>query len=427
MSGNNDLIGMARGLGCSIAGSIGGKAYEETELSFASRLLPRFLDDPITRVRINILLYWKAGYYKSSLLKVFSETIPLETINITSMTLQKIFGSIDPKTRRIVLPAFTNNVHFVSISELTALLGQRDMKEFSNVMNQVLEGEEVHRQTITLGTSNDDITEFERCGRLGVKYDPEKGELSYKPDVCVLAASRPLDNHYFNYLFRSGHMGRYHVVQQRISDELAAEHTKRNYLIDSKSIHELRKLNEALAKCKVGQMKRPPESLTNETFDQLSKMASDEIAGRRDLSLSDVLTPRIKDDILRELVSHAFLRTASQNGFTNIDELQYTAEDVAYVKKDLYHFIDFPLDPLIAPDFVTTRAHSKRELAKIGVLKILGDGLEHSTADVIIQVTRDYNVKSAETVYNAIRELEKEGRIEHVRQGFIRLRTSGVN
>jgi hypothetical protein len=417
-------LALARKLGFSVAGSIGERAMEELELCYASRLLPMFTDDQVTRIRINLLLYWKAGFYKSTLLKEFSKTIPLATVNITSMTLQKIFGSIDPKQRSIVLPAFTNNVYFVLISELTALLGQKDMKEFANVMNQVLEGEQVNRQTLTLSYQIDGIAEIERCKKFGVRYDPERGELSYRPDVCVVAASRPLDNRYFNYLFRSGYFSRFHVIQLPISDKEAHQHIRKNYILDTSLQQCLKELNARLAKCKIGVMKRPSESLTNDLFDELQKMAVDEVSGRRYLTLSDILTPRVKDDIIRELVAHAFLRMAAQNGFNDIVELVYTPEDIAYVKENLYHFIEFSLDPLIAPDFITTRSCSKRDAVKTILLKTLEDGLDHETDQVENEIKNQCKV-CTQTVYNAINELKKEAAIESPRHGFIKIRDGG--
>lgn len=71
------------------------------------------------------------------------------------MTLEKIFGSIGEKKGRIIEPAFTNDVEFVIISELTSLLGRRDYKHFADTMNLVLEGEKVSRQTLKIRTWTD--------------------------------------------------------------------------------------------------------------------------------------------------------------------------------------------------------------------------------------------------------------------------------
>ena len=119
-------ISKARDVGKSLAGELGEKAFVELELAYATRLLPRFTDDPTIRINQNVLLHWQRGYFKSTILKVFGQVLPLKTVDITSMTLEKMFGSIDEKKIHIIPPAFTNDTYFVTISELTALLGQRD-------------------------------------------------------------------------------------------------------------------------------------------------------------------------------------------------------------------------------------------------------------------------------------------------------------
>jgi hypothetical protein len=91
-----DALRLASELGRSLAGDIGAKAFVELELAFATRILPKFTDDPITRVNQNTLLYWQYGYYKSTILKVFSQAIPeiSKVVDITSMTLEKILESM---------------------------------------------------------------------------------------------------------------------------------------------------------------------------------------------------------------------------------------------------------------------------------------------------------------------------------------------
>jgi hypothetical protein len=393
---------------------------EKLELSYASRLLPRFSDDPLIRVRINILFYWKAGYYKSTLLRTFHECHPLKTANITSMTLAKIFGSIDPKGKKIILPAFTNDIHFVLISELAAMLGGRDIKEFADTMNQVLEGERINRQTVSLGYGSN-VENISNCIEKGVCYDSDKGELSYQPDVCINAATRPLQGYQFNFLFRSGYFGRHHILQRKISDEEASEHLRRNYIINAVLKQRLKTLNDKLSQVKIDVIQRPKESLTNSVFEDLNKIVLDEIKGRQNLTLPDILTPRLKDDVLRELVSHAFIRTAWQNNFENIEHLEYTPADIEYVKAHLGDFIDFPLDPLIAPGTFVTRRLRKRDVVKNIILKLLSDKREHHIDEIQASVKVEVNDISEATVYNSLQELINEGKVVRTEKGYYRL------
>ena len=48
-------ISEAKKVGNSLAGDLGSKAFIELELAYATRLLPRFSDDPIVRVNQNVL------------------------------------------------------------------------------------------------------------------------------------------------------------------------------------------------------------------------------------------------------------------------------------------------------------------------------------------------------------------------------------
>jgi len=419
---NRNSLQIAEEVGYSLAGDIGKKAFIELELAYATRLLPKFTDDPITRVNQNILLYWQYGYYKSTILKVFNQTIPetVKTVDITSMSLEKIFGSIDEGRKHIVYPAFTNDVHFIVISELTALLGQRDaMKQFANTMNIVLEGEKVSRQILKLGYGKISEEELGKLEAKGVFYDPIEARLSYTPNVCVLAATRPLDNRYFTYLNNSGHFSRFHVIQHNVTDKEASEHLHKDYKLDRQTLEQLRQINLALSKTKVKRMLRPSESLMKPIYDDLEALTKDEVKEKPNLAFADIVNPRLKGDVIRELVAHAFVRTTSQNGFQDIEELKYTQEDVNFVLERLYHFIEFAVNPIIAAGYSRLTKGSKRNKVKASTLTYLNDGAERHI-DEIVSAIEPLNVSQA-TVYNALKELRKEGRITSPSFGYYQI------
>jgi hypothetical protein len=418
----NDALSIARVVGKSIAGSLGERAFEELELAFATRILPRFTDDPVIRVNQNILLYWKKGYFKSKILEVFSQTIPLnhKVVDITSLTHEKIFGSIDEKKRHIAKPTFTNDVHFVVVSELTSLLGQHDfMRHCVNLMNGVLEGEKVSRQTLKLANAELSEVDLVELATKGVSYDPDLGELSYRPNVCVFAASRPLDNRYFTYLDKSGHLSRYHVVQRRISDEEAKKYFYEEYKLDQEALNQLKAANSVLSTVKVKNLIRPPESLMRPVYDRVAELAYDETAERHDTEFADIITPRVKGDIIRELVVHAFLRTAAQNGFAEIEELQYTQEDVDFVLQRPYHFIEFALNPIIVEDFSKIPKIKKRDKLKSAIMAYLNDGAERNINEILKAVTTITNCPA--TVYLAMNELFDEGKVTQTRHGYYKI------
>jgi hypothetical protein len=414
-----NVISIARVVGRSVAGSLGERAFEELELAFATRLFPRFIDDPVIRVNQNILLYWKKGYFKSKILEVFSQTIPLnrKVVDITALTHEKIFGSIDENKTHIAKPAFTNDVHFVVVSELTSLLGQHDfMRHCVNLMNGVLEGEKVSRQTLKLTNGKPSEAELTELATKGVSYDPDLGELSYRPNVCVFAASRPLDNRYFTYLDKSGHLSRYHVVQRRISGEEAKKYFYEEYKLDQEALNQLKAANSVLSTVDVKNLIRPPESLMKPVYDRVAELACDEIAERRHTEFADIITPRVKGDIIRELVAHAFLRTAAQNGFTEMEELQYTQEDVDFVLQKPYHFIEFALNPIMVEDFSKIPQIKKLDKLKSAITIYLSDGAERNINEILEAVSSIST--STASVYNALDELIEEGKVTKPRHGY---------
>lgn len=403
-----DALELASQVGYSLAGGIGRKAFIELELAYATKLLSKFNDDPVLRINQNVLLYWKVAYYKSTILRVFSQTIPdtFEVVDITSMTLERIFGSIDEKKKHIIEPAFTNDISFVIISELTALLGQRQaMRQFVNIMNAVLEGEKVTRQILKLGLGEITKNELARLETKGVHYDSIRAELSYKPSVCVLAATRPLDNRYFTYLKESGYLSRYHVIQHCVTAEEASEHLHKDFKLDQAALAQLKTINQRLSKAKISKMLRPSESFMKPIYDNLEALVKDEIAGRSYLNLADVISPRLKDDVIRELVAFAFLRTAAKSNFNNIDELLYNQEDLDFIQNRLDHFVDFTINPLIAEEFTrVSRRKTKKVTVMELIIELLGDGKKRSRQEILKYVLSRAQV-SIPTIDSALKEL----------------------
>ncbi|MCW4031193.1 MAG: hypothetical protein NWE80_02385 [Candidatus Bathyarchaeota archaeon] len=406
-------------VGSSLAGDLGSTAFVELELSFANRLLPKFFDDPIIRKNQNLLFYWQPGYYKSTILKTFSQTIPecYKYVDITSMTQEKIFGSIDEKRRLIIQPAFTNDIHFVLIPELTSVLGQRDsMRQFVNIMNAVLENERVSRQTLKLGH---EVSQYNLQGlsEKGVSFDAAKGELSYVPNVSVFAASRPLDNKYFTYLDKSGHFGRYHVIQKRITDEEASKHLHTEFTIDQKALAALAEVNLQLSKVRVSRVLRPSADFLKPVYDDLEALIDDEIA-ERNLTFSDVFNPRLKDDLIRELTAFSFLRRAKEEGYIDIEELEFAQKDLDFIRLRLPHFVEFVTDPLIAEDFTTiSKRRSKLSQCSEEIIDFLKDGDWHDSSKIIFHVESKFALRrqkiSQATIYQSLKTLEDSGKIIH--------------
>lgn len=172
-----------------------------------------------------------------------------------------------------------------------------------------------------------------------------------------------------------------------------------------------------MSEIKVKELKRPPATLLGEIYDTVEDIVREEILGDSRRNLSNVITPRLKGDIIREFVAHAFLRTAFQNGYRAIDELEYTDEDVDFVMDRANHFVEFALNPLIAESRILTPKISKKDRAKELILKLLSDGVEHRRERVVSHVHGLINISKGR-IDTALKELLAEKRIQKLRYGF---------
>jgi len=246
-----------------------------------------------------------------------------------------------------------------------------------------------------------------------VEYNPVVGELSYVPNVCVLAATRPLDNRTFTYLNRSGHFSRYHVIQHEITDEEASEHLHKDFVMDQNALDSLKQINLKLSKVEVKKPNRPSENLLKEVYDAIEDIVKDEISNDSRRKLSDIITPRLKGDVIREFVANAFLRIASWNRYRDIAVLEYSEEDIDFVLGKIHHFTDFALDPLIAGDVTIKKFNrSKKDRTKAAILQFLGDGVEKSRKEIVEHVRSRIDVSPAMTDI-VLRELLTEKQIQH--------------
>jgi hypothetical protein len=213
-------------------------------------------------------------------------------------------------------------------------------------------------------------------------------------------------------------LDRFHVIQHRITDEEASKYLHKDFKIDLKKKDALKLVNSKLGNVRVSKVLRPTEEFMAPIYDELEAIIRDEITETR-LILSEVITPRLKGNVIRELVGHSFLRTAAQNGFNNIDELEYIEADRNFILDRLPHFIDFTMDPLIAASFtLKSKSPSKSKQCKNVILKFLEDGEWHKSEEVI-NVLKQYFQRKSKTIsealiYRALGDLEKkDGKILH--------------
>jgi hypothetical protein len=239
----------------------------------------------------------------------------------------------------------------------------------------------------------------------------------------VLGATRPLENKDFTSLKNYGHLSRYHVIQYRIDEKEASKHLHKNYRLDEKLLEELKIVNEKLSRIKVSKMLRPTEEFTNPLFDDLEIVIKDELTKKK-IDISTIINPRLKDDLIRELVSHAFLRTVSENGYTDIDELTYTGEDADFIRSRLHHFVDFQLNPLIAPSYSqVSKKPTKKERAKQLIKEFLATNIVRQRGAIIDYVKKKEKI-STPMIEIARVELIEEKEICKPKYKFYKLKQS---
>jgi len=421
---NQNPLEIARKVGDSIALDLGAEAFTELQLSFVTPLLPRFCNNPVIRVKQHVLLYWDQSYLKSTLIDEFAKSVPdnMKVINISSLTPQMLFGSITENRKDIVRPVL-HKIHFAKISELLGFLGSGNtMKDIVNTMNDGMENKTITRYLLKFGQPDFDKTKIEELEMEGLRYNPFRAQLSYEPNVCIWAASRPMDNRTYTNLRTSGHLYRYHVLQHEISDEEAEKFFSEEINPDVELQEQLKRLNERLAKIKIKDLRMPTKPLLQKIFVPLKEIVKDEIVTEK-RRLSEILDIRTKGDIIRELAAHAFIRTVIENGFRDIDKLEYAREDVEFILQRLGHFVEFKINPLFVEGWTKRRVRKKRprDQVKELILQFLAEDNVRQRKDIVSFVNNQIRVGDA-TIANALDDLLKEGKICQPKYGFYKLK-----
>lgn len=416
---------LAERLGTSVAGPLGGEAMIELLLAYVLSLLPNFFDNAKFRIVQHILFYWPKAFYKSTLLWIFSETIPtdLGVVDVSAMSRESIFGSTD-KFGNPIKPAFARK-SFVVITELTSFLGSGwAMRDIASTMNVALESQPVTRRLLKLAQADSlkvqsQVSELKRDG---VSWDPKEGVMSYIPHFSALVASRPLDNKYFTYLVQSGFLDRFHVLSHEFNEREVTEDWHKHRTLDKEALNRLREFNERIREVKVHNLVMPSEEFMKPIYDDLESLVNDEIASNPRLKKEEILNPRTKGDIVRELVAHAVIRTACENRFQDIFFLEYTEVDREFIRRRLGHFIEFKVHPIFVEERME-RVHKERprDQAKSGILEILKDGKEKRLDAIKAHLDQVGIHVTQPTLYNALNDLINKDEIRRTRQGFYKI------
>ena len=392
-------------LGFSLGGELGKRAFEEFELSYVNTILPKFSNNQLIRMRQHILLYWSQSYHKSTLINEFTKVIPddIRTVSITSNSPETLFGTIND-SNQIIYPLFAS-AKIALITELTTFVNGKNSGEIVNSMNKVLEGERVERQLLKLGRRQVGEEEFDKARKMGVLYDSETSQLVHTPDVTIFAASRPLDNRTYTYLLTSGYLYRHHILQKEITDAEAKAYLKKTYNPEIALYKQLKDLNVKIQAAKINNIETPNETITTEIMDTLFDVVEDHFPSKQS-RLASIVDIRTKGDIFREIAAHATIRTLTENGFKDIDKVEYTREDIDFIKDNIEHFVEAKINPLFTLDFSKPVATHQRPIEQVEtlILEHLADGNERSRREIDAYVEPRNNACTA-TVSNALKKL----------------------
>lgn len=190
-------------------------------------------DNVRARLRMHVILYWKAGYFKSSILDTFINRCN-QTVNImdqpeyrndeisyldaTHQSCARLRGSINngkPAYPLIQRPVFTVS------SELMNLLGGggESTEEVVNLLNQMLEEGRVSVSLVKMVGQELDQATLDEMANRGIKWNQKEGMMAYECGTTLLTASRPIDEHIERRLINSGFFDRQNVVRWWPSEE----------------------------------------------------------------------------------------------------------------------------------------------------------------------------------------------------------------
>jgi hypothetical protein len=418
MASDNDLLALSGEYGKSFGGHLGKKGCQEAELAFVTRLFPpRFSNILTLRTVLLILLCWLIGFLKSTILKEFCQVIPdcFRVVHLSSATTEILCGSIStPKNPfqlpRIVLPAFAG-ADFVVVPEYSALLKHGGPVEAKiSILNEAMEGDLITTKLVKLGQVQIDPTQKLELEKLGVKYEPSEATLSYRPNFVMLAASHPFPKNTLGPMIDLGHLDRFHIVQYKITREIAAEYLHENHVLDMSLQQQLKAQNTIISKTKITSIAAAPNQLLKPIYSKL-------------LALTEIPDLRIKGDILRTAAAHMVLRHFADGNLKEVyTEQDYSIAEVDFISERLNEFVEPRIRPLVADGYseietervgYRVRTHIDAFLTASKSEGKMGEPLKAIVDDVQSKISVHY-----QTVRNNLQELVRQGKVEKVPEKF---------
>jgi hypothetical protein len=177
-----------------------------------------------------------------------------------------------------------------------------------------------------------------------------------------------------------------------------------------------------LTKIIVKELKMPEKTVLSQILLPLKEIVKDEIEVEK-RRLAEIIDIRTKGDILREITTHAFLRTAGQKDFKDIEKLEYASEDVEFILRRIDHFVEFKINPLFVDEFTERKYRKKRprDQVKELVFQFLSDRKVRQRKEIDDYINSQIKVGNA-TISNALEDLLSVHRICQPKYRFYRLK-----
>lgn len=442
-----DPLKFAGEIGEKVLGRVGKETLEELELAYASRVLSinyNPLETPSVKLRYfenqktmrpfqNLLLYWEKGWLKSTLINNFLKyAIPDKYLwyTISGMSKDMILGSYNEDTKQVIVPVF-NHASFAFISELMSFLGEGEKaKEMANALLDVLEGTETGRILVKLNSSKRTLlkSEIERLEKLGIRYLPEDSIIIYNPKSCFLVATKPLGKWTYNTLDTIGFLSRFVIYQPIISDEEAEKWFINDTEMDIETLKKLGQMNKILSGITIKELRVPSKSIMEDVYKKFIEKAKElnKKWGLEDSNLREVISIRLKGDVLRRIVAHAFLKQISRHQKSDLiyDRIVYDKEDLDYVLSKAEQMLLPHIRPLVSREVKKEEKEKPLQIIYKTILEFLLNKGETKKEEIDNELKSKTSISNS-TMYRALNHLTGLKLIENTTFGHYKITDKG--
>ncbi len=325
---------------------IGKLALPELQMSYSLAALqrPNYDDTPRARLRRHTLLYWEAGFFKTSLITEFMEKLTpawdvarepnfiaerCSYLNFSSdITVERARGGAEGKT--LILPII-NRPHFLCAGELLRTIGtSRDERERNvHFLNEVLE-EGIGRVALVKMTNTEPTEEQEAEMNLrGIVLNKDEALMTYPVKGTFLGASHILPDSTMHQLRESGFLSRQHVVRWKHSEPTFREQWDWTPP-PCPEAEMLRRYNSQLWRVQIDKVNYPPIKM----IDEAKGVLKEEYLTLEDLHklpYTSLMDMRDTTTLASALTASASIQIHHRDGASySHDELHYDSEDLDF-------------------------------------------------------------------------------------------------